>query len=76
MVPAAGVHHLMLVLAEVSMYSPRLPDRLTPPLYRQARAEGRPMTELAADAVERYLLEAGALEVDQAGPEVCRSSPV
>ncbi len=47
------------------MYSPRLPDRLIPPLFRQARTEGRPMTALAADAIERYLREAGALAVER-----------
>jgi len=37
------------------MYSPKIPERLIPELYRLGRARGRPMTQLVAEAIERYL---------------------
>ena len=37
------------------MYSPKIPERLIPILYRLGRERGRPMTQLVAEAVERYL---------------------
>ncbi len=43
------------------MYSPKIPERLIPPLYRLGQAQGRPMTHLVADAVERYLAGEGWL---------------
>ena len=43
------------------MYSPRIAERLIPPLYRLARSRRQPMTRLASEAVERYLAEHGAL---------------
>jgi len=44
------------------MYSPKIPDRLIPPLYRLGQAQGRPMTHLVAEAVERYLAAEGWLD--------------
>ena len=43
------------------MYSPKIPERLIPPLYRLGQAQGRPMTHLVAEAVERYLAAEGWL---------------
>jgi len=43
------------------MYSPKIPERLIPPLYRLGQARGRPMTHLVAEAVERYLAAEGWL---------------
>jgi predicted DNA-binding protein len=43
------------------MYSPKVPERLIPILYRLGRERGRPMTHLVAEAVERYLEDAGRL---------------
>ena len=43
------------------MYSPKVPERLIPILYRLGRERGRPMTHLVAEAVERYLDEEGWL---------------
>lgn len=37
------------------MYSPKVPERLIPILYRLGRERGRPMTHLVAEALERYL---------------------
>ena len=44
------------------MYSPKIPERLIPPLYRLGQAQGRPMTHLVAEAVERYLAAEGWLD--------------
>jgi hypothetical protein len=44
------------------MYSPRIPERLIPILYRLGRERGRPMTQLVAEAVERYLEHEGCLD--------------
>lgn len=41
------------------MYSPRIPERYIPVLYHLGQARGRPMTQLVAEAVERYLVDAG-----------------
>jgi hypothetical protein len=46
----------------MQMYSPRIPERLIPPLYRLGQARGRPMTHLVADAVERYLAAEGWID--------------
>ncbi len=43
------------------MYSPKVPERLIPILYRLGRQRGRPMTHLVAEAVERYLEDEGWL---------------
>ena len=45
------------------MYSPKIPEHLIPRLYRAARAQKRPMTRLAADAIQRYLDEREQPEV-------------
>jgi hypothetical protein len=37
------------------MYSPKIPERLIPPLYRLARSRGKPMTKIVAEALEAYL---------------------
>jgi len=44
------------------MYSPKISERLIPPLYRLGQAQGRPMTHLVAEAVERYLAAEGWLD--------------
>lgn len=49
------------------MYSPKIEEALIPLLYRRARAEGRPMTEVASDAVREYL--------ERRGPEYLESPP-
>jgi hypothetical protein len=41
------------------MYSPTIPERLIPPLYRLARARRRPMTRLVAEILEAYLASQG-----------------
>jgi hypothetical protein len=43
----------------MQMYSPKIPERLIPPLYRLGQAQARPMTHLVAEAVERYLAAEG-----------------
>jgi predicted DNA-binding protein len=43
------------------MYSPNIPERFIPILYRLGRDRGRPMTQLVAEAVERYLEDEGCL---------------
>lgn len=43
------------------MYSPKVPERLIPILYRLGRERGRPMTHLVTEAVERYLETEGRL---------------
>ena len=47
------------------MYSPKIPERLIPALYRLGRARRRPMTHLVAEALERYLLDEGWVDQDQ-----------
>lgn len=37
------------------MYSPKIPERLIPQLYRSARSRGMPMTHLVAEALDAYL---------------------
>lgn len=37
------------------MYSPKIPDRLIPVLYRLARARRQPMTTLVAEILDAYL---------------------
>lgn len=41
------------------MYSPKIPERLIPPLYRLAQARGKPMTRIVAEALEAYLTRQG-----------------
>jgi hypothetical protein len=47
------------------MYSPKIPDKYIPALYRLGRSKGLPMTKLVADAVERYLETEGALDASE-----------
>lgn len=49
------------------MYSPKIPEPLIPILYRLGRERGRPMTQLVAEAVERYLEDEGWLDAPMAG---------
>ena len=44
------------------MYSPKISERLIPPLYQLGQAQGRPMTHLVAETVERYLAAEGWLD--------------
>lgn len=46
------------------MYSPKIPERFIPILYRLGRERGRPMTHLVAEAIERYLAETASIEID------------
>lgn len=41
------------------MYSPKIPERLIPPLYRLARARKEPMTRVVAEVLEDYLASQG-----------------
>jgi hypothetical protein len=43
------------------MYSPKIPERFIPALYKLARTQGRPMTQLVAEAVQLYLASEGLL---------------
>ena len=56
------------------MYSPKIPERLIPILYRLGRERRRPMTHLVAEAVERYLEDEGWLA--EAVTEVCTGTVV
>jgi hypothetical protein len=47
------------------MYSPKIPERLIPALYRLARARGKPMTKIAAEALEAYLAGQDVVPRDQ-----------
>ena len=47
------------------MYSPKITERLIPALYRLARARGKPMTKIVAEALETYLASQGVVLVDQ-----------
>ena len=53
------------------MYSPKIRARFIPAHYRLGRARGRPMTQLVAEAIERYLTNEGAL-ANEAPPDVHR----
>lgn len=44
------------------MYSPKIPERLIPILYRLGRERRQPMTHLVAEALERYLEDEGCLD--------------
>ncbi len=50
--PSAPNLHAM---RRCEIYSPKIDEELIPRLYRQARAEGRPMTEVASEAIRQYL---------------------
>jgi len=47
------------------MYSPKIPERLIPALYRLARARGKPMTAIVAEALDAYLASRDSALVDQ-----------
>ncbi len=53
------------------MYSPKIPARFIPALYRLGRDRGQPMTQLVAEAIERYLASEGAPTTD-APPDLRR----
>jgi hypothetical protein len=48
------------------MYSPKIPERLIPALYRLARSRGQPMTKIVAEALEAYLANQDTIPIDQA----------
>jgi len=55
------------LLKEVTtIYSPKIPERLIPALYRLARARGKPMTTIVAEALEAYLASQDIVLVEQA----------
>lgn len=58
------------------MYSPKIPDRFIPVLYRLARARRRPMTQLVAEAVECYLADQGVISeaVGDSRPQAPRAA--
>jgi len=37
------------------MYSPKIPERLIPPLYRMAQTRRQPMTRVVAEILDAYL---------------------
>lgn len=43
------------------MYSPKIPERLIPELFRLARARRQPMTMLVADILDAYLAHLASL---------------
>jgi len=47
------------------MYSPKIPERLIPALYRLAQARGKPMTRIVAEAVEAHLASESVTLVNQ-----------
>ena len=49
------------------MYSPKIPERFIPELYRLGRARRQHMTTLVTEAVERYLAEQPVLLENLAG---------
>jgi len=54
------------------MYSPKIPERLIPALYRLARSRGRPMTAIVAEALDAYLAGQNVAPNDQSneiGPQ-------
>lgn len=56
------------------MYSPKIPERLIPPLYRLARSRGQPMTKIVAEALEAYLASQG-IAAETAGASEDRAPP-
>ena len=56
------------------MYSPKVPERFIPVLYRLARHRGAPMTALVAEAVAQYLGRQG-LPGPSPAPHPERSGP-
>jgi len=46
------------------MYSPKIPERLIPALYRLARARGKPMTAIVAEALDAYLASQGVALIE------------
>ena len=56
------------------MYSPKIDERLIPPLYRLARSRRQPMTRVVAEALAAYLASQGAL--DRPIPVERRDEPV
>jgi predicted transcriptional regulator len=61
------------------VYSPKIPERLIPRLYRLARARRQPMTTLVAEVLEDYLAHqpacaAGAAEAATTGGPVPAAS--
>jgi predicted transcriptional regulator len=48
------------------MYSPKIPERLIPALYRLARARGKPMTAIVAEALDDYLASEGVAQIEYA----------
>lgn len=59
------------------MYSPKIPERLIPALYRSARSRGLPMTHLVAEVLEAYLAnqDRRANELPPLGMETKESHP-
>jgi hypothetical protein len=50
------------------MYSPRIPERLIPVLYRLARARRQPMTALVAELLDGRLAELARQDAPAASP--------
>jgi hypothetical protein len=41
------------------LYSPKIPERLIPPLYQLAKARRQPMTRMVAEILDAYLQSQG-----------------
>ncbi len=57
------------------MYSPKIPERLIPPLYRLARARNEPMTRVVAEVLEAYLVSQGVAPQRGAEAKGTRRAP-
>ena len=57
------------------MYSPKIPERLIPELFRLARARRQPMTVLVAGILDGYLAHLASLSAPPATPEPPAEEP-
>jgi hypothetical protein len=57
------------------MYSPKIPERLIPALYRLAQARGKPMTRIVAEALDAYLAGQNVALRDQSNDVGPRGDP-
>jgi len=57
------------------MYSPKIPERLIPPLYQMARTRRRPMTRIVAEILDAYLEGQGTSTSDNRHAETRPASP-
>lgn len=57
------------------MYSPKIPERLIPALYRLAQARGKPMTAIVAEALDAYLASQNVAFIAQGNDVSPQSEP-